>query len=224
MNTSLARLFGITALCSALQLIAGTAEAQVRPSIAALQAEIATLQSQVATGTIPNVGGYVTMDISTPGKPVLRVSGANVQVVNGLGSTASVNSLGNLIVGYDEVRPGTVAPECSLGYYYNTQTICTNNGGTWQINHKGGSHNLVIGPKHNYVRFAGFVTGEQNTINGDWASVSGGKSNTASGAGSSVSGGEGNASAGQRSSVSGGYLRVTGGNQSWAAGNLYQQY
>lgn len=46
---------------------------------------------------------------------------ANLQVVNGLGATNTQNGLGNLIVGYQETRPGTEA-----------------------MNVRTGSHNLVV--------------------------------------------------------------------------------
>ncbi len=46
---------------TALLLASAPAYAQ-RPSIAQLQAQIATLQSQVTSGTIPGVAGYVTME------------------------------------------------------------------------------------------------------------------------------------------------------------------
>ena len=97
-------------------------------------------------------------------------SGVNVQVVNGAGSTNSINGLGNLIVGYDAAR--------SIG------------------SDKTGSHNLVIGDQHNYNRFGGLVAGRNNAITGDWASVSGGKFNTASGDWASVSGGFANTASG----------------------------
>ena len=81
-----------------------------RPSIAALEARIVTLEAAPVQG----LNGYVTMDLSTPSRPTLRVAGANLQVVNGLGATATVNGLGNVIVGYDETSPSLPAV-CSVG-------------------------------------------------------------------------------------------------------------
>jgi hypothetical protein len=40
------------------------------------------------------------------GKPTITVTGANLQIVDGSGSTSTVNGTGNLILGYDET-PGT---------------------------------------------------------------------------------------------------------------------
>ena len=37
-----------------------------------------------------------------------------------------------------------------------------------------GSHNVVVGQRHNFSRFGGLVVGDHNTISGDFASVSGG--------------------------------------------------
>ena len=40
------------------------------------------------------------------GKPTIQISGANLQLVNGSGSTETLNGAGNLVIGYDEM-PGT---------------------------------------------------------------------------------------------------------------------
>jgi hypothetical protein len=67
------------------------------------------------------------------------------------------NGLGNLIVGYNEPRPGG---------FENIRT---------------GSHNVVVGRWHNFSRFGGLVVGHSNTISGDFAVVSGGYLNKARG-------------------------------------------
>ena len=124
----------------------------------------------------------------------LRIEGINVQIVSGLGKTDDVpNGLGNLIVGYNELR--------GFG------------------DERTGSHNLVVGQLNDYSRFGGLVVGRGNRISGDWASVSGGGGNSASGEFSSVSGGNGGQASGRWSSVSGGggntaterYASVSGG-------------
>lgn len=191
-------------------LLSSTAQAQ-RPSIAGLQAQITAQQAQINSGTIPNVAGYVTMDVSNPSRPTLRVAGANVQVVNGLGSTATINGLGNVIVGYDEASSiADMGSVCSIGNYTDEPT-CTTLGGTWQVEHKEGSHNLVVGPSNRYSRYGGLVAGYGNTANNDIASVSGGAYNTASATYASVSGGYGNAASNQYSSVSGGVFNTASG-------------
>ncbi len=40
------------------------------------------------------------------GKPTIRFSGVNVQIVNGSGKTSTVNGEGNLVIGYDENPKG----------------------------------------------------------------------------------------------------------------------
>jgi hypothetical protein len=93
------------------------------------------------------------------------LTGANLHLVNGLGSTDCrdeqgneipdrPNGLGNLIVGYNEPRPPDV------------ETIRT------------GSHNVVVGQEHNFSRFGGLVVGFFNEIRGSFASVSGGQNIT----------------------------------------------
>src|SRR6185295_19247322 len=67
----------------------------------------------------------------------VRVTGADLQVVSGSGSTTgTVNGLGNLIVGYDEGNPVF----------------------------KTGSHNLIVGPFIDYGSYGGFATGHHNFL------------------------------------------------------------
>jgi hypothetical protein len=129
------------------------------------------------------------------------ITGANLRIVNGLDATFIVNGLGNLIVGYNELR----------------------NDGT---DNQTGSHTVVVGMENNFSSFGGFVVGLHNEISGEFASVSGGVRNTASGSVASVGGGFGNTASGGRASVSGGELNtasgisssVTGGVQNTASG------
>ena len=130
-----------------------------------------------------------------------RFSGCNVQIVNGMNNTETVNGLGNLIVGYNE-NPADEA--------------------------RSGSHNLVVGQEHSYTNYGGLVVGIGNTINGAFSSVSGGIENEASGNFSSVSGGSNNVASGNRSSISGGDTSsasgtgssVSGGFNNMASGNF----
>ena len=130
----------------------------------------------------------------------------NVHIRNGLGETDGVpdgiptvpgitNGLGNLIIGYDEKRTFKGA-----------------------INDKTGSHNLVVGPEHNYSNTGGLVAGFFNTISGRGASVSGGYGNKANSLYSSVSGGQANIASGFRSSVSGGIGNTASGTNSSVSG------
>lgn len=126
----------------------------------------------------------------------LYLTGANLHVVNGTGSTeGDPNSLGNVIIGYNEERPSG--------------------------NNRSGSHMLVIGMRHNYTRFGGIVAGWNNETSGSYASVSGGFNNTASGSLSSVSGGQGNTASGSLSSVSGGAFNTASGTSATVSGGAF---
>ncbi len=122
----------------------------------------------------------------------IRFSGVNVQVVNGAGKTEELNSLGNLVVGYQETRPSG--------------------------NDRSGSHNLVVGGWNNYSIWGGQVVGWHNTISGPYSTVSGGSNNTASGDVSTVSGGIGNTASGLHSTVSGGMENTASGTHDTVSG------
>jgi len=196
--------------------------ATLRTLVATLQAQIEALQANTVLSTLDGVVSSETVN----GLPEVRFTGVNVKIVNGVGSTDSINGVGNLIVGYDEPRSSS--------------------------SDKTGSHNLISGQEHNYPNYGGFVAGQSNTISGVLSSVSGGENNTASGDGSSisggvassatgeassvtggfgntasgrwssVSGGSGNRATGDRSSVSGGGSRQTVGDLDWKAGDLFE--
>jgi hypothetical protein len=118
------------------------------------------------------------------GKPTIRFSGVNVQVVDGAGTTRSATGTGNVILGYDE-----------------------NTGGLDQS----GSHNLVLGEDQTFSSYGGFVGGHGNSITGPFDSVFGGGANASTaGEGSTVAGGVGNTASGNGAFVAGGYQNVAG--------------
>lgn len=123
--------------------------------------------------------------------PTLVISGVNVQVVNGLGATATTNGLGNLIVGYDEL--GLPADHT-------------------------GSHNFVGGSQNRYASYGGLVLGFDNWIDGPYAAVSGGQGNLARGDSASVSGGAVGFALGRAASVSGGKANTAYGDWSSISG------
>jgi Collagen triple helix repeat (20 copies) len=126
-------------------------------------------------------------------KPTVQFSGVNVQVVSGSGKTgASVNGMGNLVIGYDE--------NASLN-----QT---------------GSHNLVLGEEQSFTSFGGIVAGYKDTISGAFASVTGGGENQATGKEASISGGWINTASGEDSSVSGGRENKANNEYTWLGGGL----
>jgi hypothetical protein len=156
------------------------------------------------------------------------ITGVNLRIVNGLDATETTNGLGNLIVGYNELRA------------------------EGEENIRTGSHNVVVGEQLNFSSFGGIVVGhfneirgsfssvsggqqntasEQfslvsgglfNTASGRWSSVIGGNANVASGVLSSVSGGINNMASGIWSSVSGGFQRTALGEFDWVAGTLFE--
>jgi hypothetical protein len=188
----------IAQLGSALQGLQSetfTLQAYLATSVKDLQDANTTLQGQVATLTTSNATlGSRLQYVSVVGTD-MYITGANLNIVNGTGSTEGwapdghthVNGLGNLIVGYNEKRP----------LIYDLD-----------FNNRTGSHNIVVGQYQNFSSFGGLVAGFGNTINGAFSSVSGGYNNTADGDYSSVSGGQSNGAEGAYSSVSGGALNL----------------
>jgi hypothetical protein len=161
---------------------------------------IADLQTSLApldpSGELVELANHVMVDDSTiNGLVGLHVifHGANVHVQNGSTQTYSVNGLGNLIVGYNEVNVADPA-------------------------NRTGSHNLVVSVGHEYTSYGGFVTGINNKIIAPHASISGGSFNEASGHQSSVSGGSYNEAGETNSSVSGGERNKAYGIASWVGG------
>lgn len=149
--------------------------------------ELRELMAHVSFVDMPDgVGGTVR---------TLRISGLNVQVVNGLGATETVNGAGNLIVGYNQGDPWN---ECS------------------------GSHNLVVGWAHSYTSCGGVVFGFENRITEREATVLGGHTNLAAGEFSTISGGVGGAALGRVSSVGGGIGRAALDEGDWVAGSLWE--
>lgn len=131
---------------------------------------------------------------SPDGDPVkvIQISGVNLQILNGEGETVTKNGLGNLIIGYNESN----APGAD----------------------RSGSHNLVVGPGHQYSSYGGAVFGADNTISGEHATVTAGSGNTASGRFSTVSASFLNTASGTYAAVSGGCEHVASGTFSAVSG------
>lgn len=229
---------GRIALLEATLATLQTTITSLQNTVTAQAATITNLQSQLATVNNSNVmalNPYLTVDTSSdPRGPLLQFSSVNMQLINGTGSTASANGLGNLIVGYDEADSSGIS-RCSIGWYYSggvatDASNCAAAGGTWtSAGFKSGSHYLITGSQNNYSRWGGLMTGRLNTSNYNYASVSGGENNTASGPFASVSGGYDNISSGNYASVSGGshntssgnsYASISGGASNTASGNF----
>ncbi len=140
----------------------------------------------------------------------VRLTGVNLQVVNGRNATDIINGAGNVIIGYDEpnISP-TSRPVCSRatainGSEINDEAGCLAAGGVFSTQHKSGSHNLVLGIQNGYSAFGGIIGGRLNFTNEAYANVIGGVDNRASGRGSVIVGGQGHLTQDSGTTVLGG--------------------
>ncbi len=156
-----------------LPLVGGTAQEQTSDE-RALAHRLAALEYKLQ---------YITGGVNE-----VVIAGANLRIVNGLENTDTTNGLGNLIVGYNELRNNPNSPDVRTG-----------------------SHNLVVGKTNNFSSFGGLVAGIENEISGSFAAVSGGYLNTASAYHAWVGGGESNIANEDASSVSGGFENTASG-------------
>jgi hypothetical protein len=159
---------------------------------------------------------------SVNGVRTVRLSGVNLQVVNGLNNTELVNGAGNLIIGYDE--PNTSARiVCSLatdttGNFLSTEANCLAAGGTVAVKQKTGSHNLVMGSQNSYSSAAGIVAGSGNFITALYASNLGGTGNFVSGKTAVNVAGQGNHPAGSTAATLAGLNNTASGSNSSVSG------
>ena len=203
----------ITALTAMVNTNSETIAANV-VTITLLEAENASLQADSVAG----LAAVLTVGTDNQGNTAAIFSGVNLHLNNASGETGLINGLGNLVVGYDE-QTANSTETCSLGTDLD-QTTCENNGAIWSISHKSGSHNIIVGTRHNYSRTGGAVFGINNNISGDYSSVLGGAINTAGGFVSSINGGQANTASGQFSSISGGRINTAGGTNSSISGGV----
>jgi hypothetical protein len=193
--------------------------------VAALESQVSSMQSgnQLLAALLPLVQ-VIPGEIYGVAGPHIVFQGANVHVRNGLGSTGAIDGRGNLFVGWDD----------------------------WNSSgRRGGSHNLVVGPRHDFMSSGGIVAGLNNTItapnavifgymnrgNGELSAILGGQgnetrattstiiggfTNVASGTSSTV-GGAGNEASGSGASVTGGSANVASGQASSISGGVWHQ-
>src|SRR5205807_3873238 len=90
-------------------VLAGGALAAVTPGWECVPTTAGQAVVSGGAGATPSCGGnetavlaptYVSSGVG--GKPTVKFSAVNVQILNGAGSTASLNGTGNMVVGYDE--------------------------------------------------------------------------------------------------------------------------
>ena len=192
---------------------------------------------EAALSNVRALNSVVTLD-SVNGVRTVRLTGVNLQVVNGLSRTETINGAGNLIIGYDEPNSFTTKPICSQARAFNGALItdeagCLVAGGVFSTQHKSGSHNLVLGTQNGYSSYGGIVGGRFNYINEIFASVVGGVDNRASGrfsaifsgqghltqeSGAAILGGIGNQALARNSSITGGVGNVASGENASISG------
>jgi hypothetical protein len=140
----------------------------------------------------------------------LRFTGVNVQIVNGLDATngdpsspfatrggVQTNSVGNLILGYNESSP--------------------------RRSPRTGSHNFVVGPDHGFESFGGVVTGYKNTSRGPYSVGLSGEGHKTVGAFSVAVGGEGHLTSGIHSVATGGFQNQVSGLNCFSGGGRHSQ-
>ncbi len=144
--------------------------------------------------------------------PTVRFTGANVQIVNGLGATNGnpedvlcveagetfTNGVGNLIVGYNEDINDVFPPVPAK---------------------RNGSHNIIGGIGASYSSFGGILLGRKNSLSGPYSGVLGGFGNRASGPYSAILGGGGFFGV-DRNVASGEFSTISGGRSNSASGQL----
>jgi hypothetical protein len=212
------------------------AGAEVVNRVAELEAWRADLETLLASVSLAHDGTTV------------RFSGVNVQIVSGSGSTsfpANGNGLGNLIVGYNELRgerseceEEALSPSCDyedeegVGTRCDTDWNYANNLPDWRW----GSHNIIVGEGNNYGSVGGLVVGQSHTVRdrysvvvggycsfaeNQYTSIFGGYENRALGRFSHVGGGHRNVAQGRLSSVIGGTHNLASGAASFSGGGEY---
>jgi hypothetical protein len=194
-------------------ILALTSLAHAAPTLASLEAEIASLQTLVTSqqaqitalknSPVQAMAPYVSVSQAVQNGvcgPHITFTGVNIHIVDGTNQTNFPNGTGNLLIGYNEL------PTAQVGY------------APLPAGGRSGSHNLIVGRYHTFpVGFgnvlvgegntakygAEFVAGIGNTVLGWAASVLGGWGNSAGGT-SVVCGGQGNTASGQYSVELGG--------------------
>ena len=173
-----------------------------------MQAQIIDLQTQVAileASSVSGLGAYISVDDSAH---TVLVSGANFQVVNGLGDNLSQNGLGNIIGGYN-----TPVADSELLERTGSHNIIVGQGQryTGNCNLIGGQDNLASGN-------LGIVLGSQNNLGGIRNVMIGGSNNEANGVVNLVLGGAGNDIDGEHNVVLGGVGNFADGDYNVAVG------
>ena len=171
-------------------------------TIERLEAELNSIESGI--GTLGELNNYVKVETGTIEGlvgPHVIFEGVNVHIRNNKSTTTSIDGLGNLIIGHNEMGD-------EVGVFYPTPE-------------RNGSHNLVVGSGHTFTNVGGLVAGFRNSINGSFSSITGGFLNVVDGEFSSVSGGLLNNANGEFSSILGGMQNQSSNLASSVSGGSY---
>ena len=99
--------------------------------------------------------------------PIIRVRGANPQIVNAAGDQTTADGTGNLVVGFAAARVWQT-DICSDGAIDNRDD-CLEAAEVWARAHNTGSHNIVAGSNPAYSSTGGIVAGYHNAITNTYA-------------------------------------------------------
>ena len=141
--------------------------------------------------------------------PIVRVAGANLQIVNAAGDQNEPDGTGNLVVGFSEARE--VGGEVCSDGRHDEESDCEGAGAAWAEAHNSGSHNIVGGEEAAYSDTGGLVLGSANATTRRFATILGGERNVARGLRATVLGGLHNEASGWRATASGGSNNVASG-------------
>jgi len=170
----------------------------------------------VQANTVLELDGFLSLqDIG--GNYTAVFSQMNVQIDNGLG-TESLNGLGNLYLGYNEMTPEST--EFCLDATYSNQAQCESGNSTWLSGVRTGSHNLILGKGHSYLGYGAIIGGKNNVSNGNYSSVINGEANISAGKYSVIASGTVNRTVADYSTILAGAYNKTEGEQSTVIAGL----
>jgi uncharacterized coiled-coil protein SlyX len=194
----------------------------VDTSQASAIAQLQFTMNKIVQNPVLGLAPFVTVDwnpeVGMVGPHVI-FHGCNVHFVSGSGTTndnGNPTGLGNVVIGYDEDPASStiVSPYSSTGAsnpLYPGDRV--------------GSHNLIVGRWHRWLRlaFGSIVAGENNTLDNEGASVLGGAYNIAEAPLSVVVSGVYNATMNSESVIVGGTINQTSGYQSVVLGGSFNE-
>ncbi len=224
-------------LAVGLGIVVAAVVSSAAPAIAGSRAELKGLKQRVRV-LEALLASVSLVDGPAGPKTLLRLTGVNLQVVDGSGDTdGATNALGNVLIGYGEGKCAQSGDSCSVdgdcpvnvcsaGFCSVNRIVpCTTNAdcvsNSCTVPDLSGSHNLVVGTGHTATSFAGLVAGAGNRVTAPSASVTGGTGNAALGAAAAVCGGFGNTASGPVASVTGGAVNTANGVVSSVSGGVF---